>query len=71
MMMKISLSAMAWPISQQIKSAGYAHIGKKNIETIDRLADATTLLMLHGAITEADCRKARKKIIKMIELDPS
>jgi len=63
----IELGAMADDISKQLADAGYEAIGK-SADLLDRLANAITLTHIHGCITDAECRAARKRLIKQIQI---
>lgn len=66
--MQIELGAMCDPISKQIEDAGLKQQGK-NVYLLDRLSQAITLVYIHGCITDSECRKARKRLIKQLHLE--
>lgn len=64
-MMNLKLGALSDPISKQLTDAGVKHL-PKNIDMLDRLADAITLCAIRSIITESECHKARKRLMAMI-----
>ena len=65
--MQIELGAMAPKISEQMAAMGLEQTGK-SVELLDRLAHSITLAMLHGCLTDAECEKARKRLVKQIKV---
>lgn len=65
--MKIVLRALGPSIKEQLKQLGLEHDGAK-IEFIDDLADDVTQLHLMGILTDAECTRARTRIVKMLNL---
>lgn len=65
--MKIVLSALGPSIQEQLIKLGLEHHGAK-IEFIDALAHQVTLLHLQGILTDAECTRARKRVVKMLNL---
>ena len=59
--MEIELGALARPISEQIKNAGFELSGA---DAFDRDADAITRLYIRGVLTEGEAHKARTRLMK-------
>lgn len=68
--MQIEIGALADPISQQIRAANMKQVGKP-VEILDRLNSAVTLAHLHGCLTDAECERARSRLVKMIRVQPN
>ena len=63
--MKIELGIMAPSISEQLSNASLKQTGK-SVGLLDRLNDAITILYIHDIITQGECEKARKRLVKEI-----
>lgn len=55
----VSFGAMAPPISHQLEF--------KKPELADKIAHSITLLHIQGIMTDKECEKARRRLIKMYE----
>lgn len=64
---EIELGAISPSIADQLAAHGarQAKFGV-NVEMLDRLAKAATLLHLHSCMTDDECNKARRRIMKKI-----
>lgn len=58
--MRILFGALAAPLWQQVK------LPPQKLRDIQRMADSITLLAIHGALSEAEAHRARKRIVKKI-----
>jgi hypothetical protein len=63
--MIIELSALGNNISEQLENMGMEQIGT-SVELLDKFNHAITLLHIHGLLTDSDCERARKRLIKKI-----
>jgi outer membrane protein assembly factor BamA len=68
-MANIELGAMSDTIAKQLHDQGVEQIGK-SVELLDRMANAITILYLHGCLTDSETDKARKKLVKQIKVRP-
>ena len=59
--MKIRFGAFADPLHKQLD------VSPSQLETEQKLADAFTMLRVHGIITDGEAAKVAKRIIKQIE----
>ena len=64
--MHIELGAMCPSIAEQLAAMGLEQTGK-NVEMLDRLAKAITLMHLHGCLTDSESTKARQRLMKMVK----
>ena len=65
--MQIILSALGPSIAEQLAKMGLEQIGKP-VEMLDRFNQAITLLHIHGCLTDCECQKARKRLMKMVKI---
>ena len=68
--MNITLSALGPSIAEQLEEMGLEQTGAK-VELLDRMADAVTLLHLHGCLTDSECSRARGRVVKLLKLRKS
>jgi len=66
-MAHITLSALGPDISEQLKNQGLVQVGE-SVEMLDRLNDSIILLHIKGCLTDAECERARKRLIKKLKL---
>ncbi len=66
--MQIILGALADDLSVQFKKAGVQYIGKPSLDIIQRSADAISLLSIRGYLTESETLRARKRLMKEIQI---
>ena len=68
MNIQISFGALSEPISDQLQSQGLClDLSPLNRACFQRDADAVTRLHIRSILTEAEARKARKRIIAIIK----
>ena len=67
MSMTIELSALGPTLTEQLAAAGYEASGRSG-ELLDRLAHAITLTHLHGCLTDGECDRARKRLVRQIKV---
>lgn len=65
--LSITLSALGPSIAEQLEKMGLEQTGR-DVKMLDRLASAITLTHIHGCLTDSECEKARKRLIKMLKL---
>lgn len=63
---QIVLSALGPSITEQVLKMGLEHKG--SLKFLDRLADAATLLHLHGMLTDSEVNRTRTRIVKQLKL---
>ena len=66
--MHIVLSAMGPNITEQVAELGLEQVGGKSLELLDRIAKALTIAHIHGCLTDGECEKARKRLMKNLKL---
>lgn len=60
----LELGALSPLVSEQLKDCGAS---KKTLQHWDNHATAITRLVVHGLLTEAECIRARKRLISQIQ----
>jgi len=60
--LQLHFGAMCTPIATQVEQQGYK-LKRKHVPKFQRLADAVTLLLIHGIISDSVGRNARKRIL--------
>ena len=61
--MKITLSALGPSIEDQCKEAGLVPTGM-SFNLIERIHYGITLARIHGVLTDAECTRARQRLLK-------
>lgn len=61
-MVHLALGAMADPVIDQLEAQGYT-LPEDDATRIQKLADAVTLVNVHGLIPDSICRTARRHIL--------
>ena len=56
----LSIGALSPPLHEQV------NLPKKSLATEQKLADAITLLRIHGIVPDAQARKAEQKIVQRV-----
>lgn len=60
----IQMGALAPSISKQCVDQDVVPTGMK-MKTIDRINNALTLAKIHGVLTDAECYRARNRLLKL------
>ena len=66
-MAQIELGALSPSISEQLAAQGLEQTGGDRVDLLDRMADAITLLYLHGYMTAGETERARKRLVKKLK----
>lgn len=64
----IELGALTPSIEEQLSRMGLVQTGRKSVELLDRIASAVTLCHIHGCLTDSECDRARKRLVKQLRL---
>ena len=64
---ELVFGAMADSIEAQLRKQGYKIVGPAHAQ---QLADAITLLAIHGILTDAEKQKARQRLMKRLKMRP-
>ncbi len=65
MKVNVSLGSLCPPISKQLEIG--CRIGETQLSVLDQHADAVTWCYLHGLLTDAECERARRRLIRKIQ----
>ena len=65
--MQLVLSALGPSISEQLENNGLEQTGTP-IELIERFHEAITLLHIHGLLSDSECNRSRKRLIKKVKV---
>lgn len=60
----IHFGAMADPMSEQLARYG---LDPANVAMIQRAHDSIVYLRIHGVLTDAECQRAEKRVVKWID----
>lgn len=63
MKIRIELGALCDPISDQLKGRAPNH----RLRFLDGHAESITRLHIHGVLTDSECDKARKRLMRKIQ----